>query len=188
MEKAIYNDAKSTEANQKRHNEDCKKSKLDLKVGDWVLLKQKKTNKFKSFYEADPYRVTAVKGTMITATSQTKVVTRNSSFYKKIALGNGVENSGSEKSVEKTITVNDEADMINNEAKMVEMMAENDIMTTSDDEEEGENEYFSIASEEDSVQENLENTVVEPASKRRACKKQINYKETKTKSTDVKKQ
>ena len=57
----------------------------ELKVGDEVfLMKTKKLlNKTEPQYEMDPYTVTEVKGTMITARNSSKSVTRNCSLFKK---------------------------------------------------------------------------------------------------------
>ena len=54
-----------------------------IKVGDQVLVKQKKTT-VKPFYDSKPYRVISVKGTMVTAARNNKSVTRNVSKFHKI--------------------------------------------------------------------------------------------------------
>ena len=53
-----------------------------IKVGDQVLVKQKKTM-VKPFYDSKPYRVISVKGAMVTA-ARNKSVTRNVSKFHKI--------------------------------------------------------------------------------------------------------
>ena len=58
-----------------------------LQIGDRVLVKAPKVNKFSSYYDPRPYEVTAVKGSMITASRQGGTITRNTSFFKKIAAG-----------------------------------------------------------------------------------------------------
>ena len=56
-----------------------------LKIGDCVLVKQQRHNKLSSYYDKMPYKITATKGTMVTATAQNNhTVTRNSSFFKKM--------------------------------------------------------------------------------------------------------
>lgn len=57
----------------------------NLKPGDTVLLKRDKSyNKSTSPYETKPYIVVKRKGSMITAKRGTKLVTRNTSFFKVI--------------------------------------------------------------------------------------------------------
>ena len=65
-------------------------------VGDWVLLKKEKKlmKKTEPFYEMEPYRVTAVNDSMITASNQRHAVTRNCSFFKKLEGGVRVEGDG----------------------------------------------------------------------------------------------
>jgi hypothetical protein len=55
-----------------------------IKVGDTVLVRQRKKNKWSTRFDPKPYCVTQVKGTMITATRPGHYITRNSSFYKKV--------------------------------------------------------------------------------------------------------
>ena len=54
-----------------------------IKVGDQVLVKQKKTT-VKPFYDSKPFRVISVKGTMVTAACNNKSITRNVSKFRKI--------------------------------------------------------------------------------------------------------
>jgi len=63
-----------------------------LQLGDAVLVKQEQTSKSKSKYNYDPYRVTAIKGTMITATRGNHTTTRNASFFKRITETAGYTN------------------------------------------------------------------------------------------------
>jgi hypothetical protein len=58
----------------------------DLHVNDIVYMRQKCQNKMMAAYDHLPYKVTAVKGNMITVKRGSKMVTRNSSFF-KIARG-----------------------------------------------------------------------------------------------------
>ena len=56
-----------------------------IEIGDTVLVRQKKVNKFSTYFEPTPYEVVLVKGSMISARRMHdgRVVTRNSSFYKR---------------------------------------------------------------------------------------------------------
>ena len=54
-------------------------------VGDTILVRQQKKNKLSTRFDPEPYQVTRVKGTMVTATRLGHYVTRNISFFKKIS-------------------------------------------------------------------------------------------------------
>ena len=54
-------------------------------VGNTVLVRQQKKNKLSTRFDPEPYQVTRVKGTMVTATRPGHYVTRNISFFKKIS-------------------------------------------------------------------------------------------------------
>jgi transposase InsO family protein len=56
----------------------------NITLGDTVLLRQLKLNKLSTPFDPEPFRVVAVKNSMITARSKLRTVTRNSSFFKKI--------------------------------------------------------------------------------------------------------
>ena len=56
-----------------------------IKVGDAVLLKQKQT-KTKSRYDPDPFWVTGVDGTQITASREHLVRTRDAQRFKKVTI------------------------------------------------------------------------------------------------------
>ena len=58
----------------------CKSHKFS--VGDLVLPRQPKVNKFSTPFQAEPFRITEVKGSMITATFKDQTVTRNASHFK----------------------------------------------------------------------------------------------------------
>ena len=66
-------------ADQRRHTQQS-----NISVGDTVLVRQKKHNKLSSFYNPLPYKVTSMKGSMITAERQGHQMVRNSSFFKKV--------------------------------------------------------------------------------------------------------
>jgi hypothetical protein len=53
-------------------------------VGDKVILKQRKRNKFRAKLELEPYTVIERKGTKIVAENRRNTVTRNASFSKWI--------------------------------------------------------------------------------------------------------
>ncbi|XP_060776459.1 uncharacterized protein LOC132885941 [Neoarius graeffei] len=53
--------------------------------GDMVLCSQPRHNKLTPTYNPKPYKVTTVKGTMVTAERSGHSVTRNSSFFKKLS-------------------------------------------------------------------------------------------------------
>ena len=55
-----------------------------LFIGDKVLVRQKKLNKFTTPFHPSPYTVVAIKGSMITAKSQDHTVTRNRSYFKRL--------------------------------------------------------------------------------------------------------
>ena len=55
-----------------------------MKIGDSVLVKQEKKNKFTPNFDPKPLRVTKIKGTMITAERPGFKITRNQSFFKSI--------------------------------------------------------------------------------------------------------
>ena len=57
----------------------------NILVGDTVLVRQKKKNKWSTRFDPEPYCVTRTKGTMITATRPGHYITRNLSFFKKIS-------------------------------------------------------------------------------------------------------
>ena len=81
---AKMNDAKAKTrardyANEKRH---AKQSNLTM--GDKVLLKQRKRNKFTTKFELEPYTIIERKGTKVVAKNGRNTVTRNASFFKKI--------------------------------------------------------------------------------------------------------
>ena len=61
----------------------------DIEVGDKVLLLQNKT-KSKPQYDPDPYTVTKVQGSHITARRREKVRTRDSKKFKKILATAGI--------------------------------------------------------------------------------------------------
>ena len=56
-----------------------------FKVGDSVLVKQEKKDKLTTPFNPQPLKIKEKKGSMITATDgQNKIITRNSSHFKKV--------------------------------------------------------------------------------------------------------
>ena len=53
-----------------------------FKVGDQVLVRQRKRNKLTSRFDYRPYKIVAIKGTMITARRNDHHITRNCSHFK----------------------------------------------------------------------------------------------------------
>lgn len=58
----------------------------DVQVGDRVLVRQPKLNKFTAPYLPETLTVTARNGSMVTAGNPKRSVTRNSSFFKKVDI------------------------------------------------------------------------------------------------------
>jgi len=55
-----------------------------LNIGDKVIVLRPRTNKLTSLYDPEPYSVTKIKGSMITATRPDHTITRNSSHFKRV--------------------------------------------------------------------------------------------------------
>ena len=53
-----------------------------FKVGDQVLVRQRKRNKLTSRFDCRPYKIVAIKGTMITARGNDHHITGNCSHFK----------------------------------------------------------------------------------------------------------
>ena len=59
----------------------------NIEIGDTVLIKQKKVNKFSTRFNPTLYQVIRRKGTMLTAKSvHGHYITRNISFFKKVSI------------------------------------------------------------------------------------------------------
>ena len=78
------NDEKAKEKMKKNADKKSGAKERDIQIGDFVLIRQKRRNKFSSNFDPKPYRVVKVKGTTITALRNGHYVTRNISFYKRI--------------------------------------------------------------------------------------------------------
>jgi transposase InsO family protein len=56
-----------------------------FKIGDPVMLKWIRTNKYQSLFDPNPYRIAVVQGNMVTAERENRTITRNSRFFKLIS-------------------------------------------------------------------------------------------------------
>ncbi|CAF0927883.1 unnamed protein product [Brachionus calyciflorus] len=83
VELAKVNDMISKSKMKKNADKNIRIFKNNLTVGDLVLVKQKQPNKSVSIFDPAPYRITEIKGTMVTATRQNNTITRNISLFKK---------------------------------------------------------------------------------------------------------
>lgn len=72
-------------ADKKRHTKPH-----NFSAGDLVLCKQQKSDKYTTPYEKEPYKITQIIGSQITAENQNKTITRNSSFFKKYNCDNRI--------------------------------------------------------------------------------------------------
>ena len=70
----------------------------NLEVGDYVLVKQNKTNKLSTPYNPNPMEVINKKGTMITARNDHREITRNASHFKEIKTEDDAEDKNDEDS------------------------------------------------------------------------------------------
>ncbi|XP_046862897.1 uncharacterized protein K02A2.6-like [Xenia sp. Carnegie-2017] len=66
-------------ANKRRRTKES-----DIRVGDKVLLKQRKKDKFTTKFEQTPYTVIYRRGAKVVAENHNHQITRNTSFFKKI--------------------------------------------------------------------------------------------------------
>jgi len=87
-DQAIRDKDAAAKAMQKFHKDANKTVRPhNIKVGDAVLIQRKQT-KSKSRYDPDPFRVSEVRGTQITATRDHTVRTRDAQKFKKIQVAN----------------------------------------------------------------------------------------------------
>ena len=70
--------------------------KSSIHIVDTVLLQQKKTSKWMTKFDPNPFKVVRIKGTMITAVRNEKYVTRNASLYKTLIVDSFVDKGGDE--------------------------------------------------------------------------------------------
>ena len=79
---------RKAKAKMKAYSDTCRHAApYPLRPGDMVLCSQPRHNKLTTAYNPKPYRVTTVKGSMVTAERTGHRVTRNSSFFKKLNHG-----------------------------------------------------------------------------------------------------
>ena len=78
---------KDTQAKKKMKERADKRSRScqpNIQIGDTVLVRQKKKDKFTTKFDPAPYKVIEVKGSMVTATRNERDITRNVSHFKRI--------------------------------------------------------------------------------------------------------
>ena len=77
---------KRAKHNMKMYADRCNHAKSHhLNIEDCVLVKQQRHNKLSSHYDKMTYKITAIKGAMVTASAQNNhTVTRNSYFFKNM--------------------------------------------------------------------------------------------------------
>ena len=103
---ATLNDDKSTNFKEVREKDRRAKLKMktyadertkakssDIKIGDTVLARQRKQNKFSTRFDPVPFQVVRIKGTMITARRNEKYITRNVSQFKIVDSSLGRDKS-----------------------------------------------------------------------------------------------
>ena len=74
------------EAKMKTHaDEKSRATSSEIVVGDIVLVRQTKENKLSTRYNSKPYKVVEQRGSRVTVLSNGHNITRNISFFKKIA-------------------------------------------------------------------------------------------------------
>ncbi len=84
-----HNEARQNDEQQKKRGRTYADARRrthpsNISVGDTVLVKQKKRNKFSTNFSPTPYTVVRVKGSKIVARNGTHYITRNAIFFKKI--------------------------------------------------------------------------------------------------------
>ena len=82
----LIESAKLSDANAKRIQEKYadmhKKKRPIFERGDIVLCRQKTPTKHTPYFNTEPYTITDIKGTMVTAKNATHTITRNESYFK----------------------------------------------------------------------------------------------------------
>ena len=87
-QKIDQNDKISKEKSKQYQDKRCHAADRTILIGDRVLVKQTKQNKLTPNFNPNPYTVTNVNGTMITATNpvDNHIITRNISHFKPLPL------------------------------------------------------------------------------------------------------
>ena len=88
-QKKIHKQAKMEDKQQKNKiktyaDKRRRAQQSNLKVGDKVLVRQEKRNKFTSPFDPKPFKIIKKKGSMITAQRGDRQITRNSSYFKLV--------------------------------------------------------------------------------------------------------
>ena len=78
-----------------------------FRIGDDVLVRQRKRNKFSPYNNPHPYHIVAINGSMITAENARHKITRNSSFFKRITRPPNCESTMSDDHEDEYIPKND---------------------------------------------------------------------------------
>ena len=82
-QEALANDARAKKSMEQEYNRRMRVKEPTIAAGDNVLIKLKKHRKATASWDiSEPFTVTAVRGSMITATRGDREVTRNSSAFK----------------------------------------------------------------------------------------------------------
>ncbi|XP_037557091.1 uncharacterized protein K02A2.6-like [Dermacentor silvarum] len=84
---SAHSEARQNDTQRKAYNKQYVDSRRhtshnQLHVGQQVLCKQDRSNKFSSYYDPHPYTITKVTGSKITASRDGVTICRNSSFFK----------------------------------------------------------------------------------------------------------
>ena len=108
-QEALANDARAKKSMEQEYNRRMRVKEPTIATGDSVLIKLKKHRKATSSWDiSEPFMVTAVRGSMITATRGDREVTRNSSAFKlfrqKEVEDPGARAQGESKSPESSIS------------------------------------------------------------------------------------
>ena len=82
--KLIEKDMKAKSKMKEKADKTRKAKSSTIKVGDAVLVKQRKQNKFSTRFDPNPFRVVKKNGTMITAHRNDMSITRNASHFKQV--------------------------------------------------------------------------------------------------------
>lgn len=85
---ATQRDAKQKEKMKSYADQHNRAKKIELKIGDHVLVRERKKNKLSTPFSKSTYKITAIKGSMITATGRDSTVTRNASTFKRVPASN----------------------------------------------------------------------------------------------------
>ena len=79
---AMENDARAKKRMELEYNRRMRTKEPTINVGDQVLIKLKRHRKNTSAWDSEPYTVTEVNGSMVTASRHDRTTTRNSSCFK----------------------------------------------------------------------------------------------------------